>query len=606
MNWLVVSDKLGFTAIKATTAKITFQGETGMFGRFIKPFFALLIILTPLSALAEDAAGTIIYVTGQVTASGPGQAPRTLERRSSFYQSDTINCGDNASAQCRFTDGTLVGLRANSQFHVNKYVFTPAAQQSKTAELATSLTKGGLRMITGEIAKVQPQNVTLSTNVATIGVRGTDFEFAYANMNPAARKAEGGYAGVYKGSIFVRNRAGMVNLFSNLAQRYAFIRNANTRPQITSVRPDVFNTPIPGMPAIPAQPTVTPPAAAPTTPAAPTPTQPTIAPPTVGQATPPAEQPTAPSVGTGSATLPPSTPAPTTTEPVTRVNLPQPPPAPTPTVGTGSISFNPFPPSTGDQYLPTSDQSGQEDIGWYVGAGVSFGDFQYSFNTNIDFTVLPLAQSSLAQLQGLSSNFSNAKGTDGNKTQAMATVIVGYQAIIRRAMVGFEVEGSSTSLEFKTNNNPTDVSAGAFSNGTLRFKQGNTYGASALGGFVVARNTVAYARAGLVTTDFELNTQDVAIVNSLPDTPVASAINVKTTRIGTSFGAGVQFGITRHLKFRVEGSHVRFNNLNKQIVQGTADEDEEFFLGETVKFHTPLKYNTAKAVLLYTFPNFVR
>ena len=125
-----------------------------------------------------ETVGQIILASGQLQANQPNQTPRSLKRGSPFFAHDTLTTSNNSEAQLRFTDGTLVSLRPNSAFKIDQYKFSnaPAADhKNTTVDYTVSLVKGGLRSISGEIAKKDPNAYQINAGVATIGVRGTEF-----------------------------------------------------------------------------------------------------------------------------------------------------------------------------------------------------------------------------------------------------------------------------------------------------------------------------------------------------------------------------------------------------------------------------------------------
>ena len=75
---------------------------------------------------------------------------------------------ENSFAVIILDDGTKVTVRPNSSVEITD---TPE-------EIRVDLTKGGLRVITGLVAKQEPEKFKLSTPVALMGVRGTEFSVA--------------------------------------------------------------------------------------------------------------------------------------------------------------------------------------------------------------------------------------------------------------------------------------------------------------------------------------------------------------------------------------------------------------------------------------------
>jgi hypothetical protein len=59
-----------------------------------------------------------------------------------------------------------------SELLISEFEFNP---NSYAGDLAISLLKGTMRVVTGLIGKTAPDNVRFSTPSATIGIRGTEF-----------------------------------------------------------------------------------------------------------------------------------------------------------------------------------------------------------------------------------------------------------------------------------------------------------------------------------------------------------------------------------------------------------------------------------------------
>ncbi|MCX7892377.1 MAG: FecR family protein [Burkholderiales bacterium] len=134
---------------------------------------ALLLLFLSGHALAQSAA-TVTAASGTVSAAAPDTPPRLVGRGAEVSPGDTVATEAASFARMRFTDGGEVALRPGSQFRIDQY--RVSAQQAPAGEsMLVSLLKGGLRTITGALARRDPQNYQLRTPTATIGVRGTDF-----------------------------------------------------------------------------------------------------------------------------------------------------------------------------------------------------------------------------------------------------------------------------------------------------------------------------------------------------------------------------------------------------------------------------------------------
>jgi hypothetical protein len=127
----------------------------------------LVIFMTALSALFG--VGAVEYVKGDVVIQREGEwvgARKGIE----FQSKDRFVTEKGTMARLKFDDGTLITLGSNTEFSVDSYLY----EEDRTDSRARfSVGRGAFKAITGEIARIAPDNFTLKTNTATIGVRGT-------------------------------------------------------------------------------------------------------------------------------------------------------------------------------------------------------------------------------------------------------------------------------------------------------------------------------------------------------------------------------------------------------------------------------------------------
>lgn len=134
-------------------------------------FLALCLCLFALPALAVTDAAVVLFSHGTATkVSGAERLP--LTKGDQLEAGDTVNTGHDGRVQMRFTDGGLVSLMPNSSFAIDRYN-QPDTQDG--GSLSFRLMKGGLRTITGSIGQKNHDNYELKTDVATLGIRGTEF-----------------------------------------------------------------------------------------------------------------------------------------------------------------------------------------------------------------------------------------------------------------------------------------------------------------------------------------------------------------------------------------------------------------------------------------------
>jgi len=149
-----------------------------------KTLLFVLLAFAPGLAAAAEAAAEVVLVTGRVTAASAAGA-RSLSAGDHVNAGDTLNVGANSYANLKFADGGRVLLRPNTEFTVEAYTYKAAPMAAPGAAPAPAagsgqaffrLVRGGFRAISGLIGKVDQQSYRVTTPVATIGIRGTDYE----------------------------------------------------------------------------------------------------------------------------------------------------------------------------------------------------------------------------------------------------------------------------------------------------------------------------------------------------------------------------------------------------------------------------------------------
>jgi hypothetical protein len=191
-----------------------------------QPGATLMVALSaafPFTALAANA-GRIDFAVGDVRALAADGRSRSLTKGATFDSGDTIETG-NGRAQLRFTDGAQVSLQPGSQFRIDDYNFNGKADGSEKGLF--SLLKGGLRTITGWVGRTNRDNYKVTTAVATIGIRGTEYSVNYGNSITVTTG---------EGVIEICNAAGCLILNSG---ETAYVPDGNTQPTMTDKKADV-------------------------------------------------------------------------------------------------------------------------------------------------------------------------------------------------------------------------------------------------------------------------------------------------------------------------------------------------------------------------------
>ena len=112
----------------------------------------------------KTAVGDTSIVNGGVTVRAEAGTPILL--------GSTLKTGAKSSMGVTFKDETVMSFGPDTEITVDEYLYVPA--QGKLG-LVARLAKGSLNYISGVIAKLRPEAVSVVTPSGTIGIRGTHF-----------------------------------------------------------------------------------------------------------------------------------------------------------------------------------------------------------------------------------------------------------------------------------------------------------------------------------------------------------------------------------------------------------------------------------------------
>ena len=136
----------------------------------------IIVALTLLSGFAGDqvaaqeAIGTVSRIQGEASGTH-GSATRALAVNASVILNETVTTGAAARLEVTFKDNTRLTLGENAKLTLDRYVFNPAAGRGTIRFKVV----GALRFLSGQVSKLARSEVSVTTPVATIGIRGTEF-----------------------------------------------------------------------------------------------------------------------------------------------------------------------------------------------------------------------------------------------------------------------------------------------------------------------------------------------------------------------------------------------------------------------------------------------
>jgi len=186
---------------------------------------SLLIVFLSSFSTTEAAVpiGTVVKQEG--IASVARQSKKlTLRKNSDIMFKDTVRTG-KGNLGITFIDDTNVAVSAQSSLVIDEFVYDPNSKSG--SKLVMNIAIGTVRYASGNIAKLNNQNVDIRTPTARIGVRGTAFSMTVDEIGKSLvillPNADGSV-----GEIFVETDAGRVIM--NKAFQATTVGVAETNP----------------------------------------------------------------------------------------------------------------------------------------------------------------------------------------------------------------------------------------------------------------------------------------------------------------------------------------------------------------------------------------
>ena len=119
---------------------------------------------------AQDAIGTVSRIQGEASGTRNG-AIRTLGLNSSVFLNEVLSTAQTARLEVTFTDNTRLTLGEKAKLTLDTYVFDSAAGNG-TIKFGLV---GAFRFVSGQVSKLASADVSVTTPVAAVGIRGTEF-----------------------------------------------------------------------------------------------------------------------------------------------------------------------------------------------------------------------------------------------------------------------------------------------------------------------------------------------------------------------------------------------------------------------------------------------
>lgn len=202
--------------------------------KFVAGQAAFVILSVFAGAAFAAGAGTVIHLSGSLSAQRPDGSARILSRNSEVNPGDVLTTERDSFAQINFTDGSSITLRPNTSVKVESYRFAKDQPQEDNSFLR--LLKGGLRTVTGLIGRRGSQDAyKIGTNQATIGIRGSSGDTLECSegcpeVTPTSGKLpQGVYHATHTGAYVLQNDAGSQVVG---AGQFGYVKDAKTPPSV--------------------------------------------------------------------------------------------------------------------------------------------------------------------------------------------------------------------------------------------------------------------------------------------------------------------------------------------------------------------------------------
>lgn len=208
---------------------------------------------TPTPVMGTEVVARVVEIQGQVVAltEAPDQSG-TVQRRqlavgAPIYRADQLLSSADSHLLMVFRDGGRISLGANSEMRVKDYRWQ---EQGYNDGAVLRLVRGGLRAVTGNLGKENPNAYTMETPVGLIGIRGTAYDLLLEQPEAGAAQGEEAlYTLVRDGAVDVKTNAGNYSLqraqgnriAGAVAQSIEAIPNARLGPEPESVTVDLPN-----------------------------------------------------------------------------------------------------------------------------------------------------------------------------------------------------------------------------------------------------------------------------------------------------------------------------------------------------------------------------
>lgn len=137
-----------------------------------RQILALWLLFSALPVLADSSViGYVKVLKGEASLTLADKTQQA-ELGSPIHLGEQLSTSHDGELGVTFKDETILSLGPDTSVTVTEFIYDPAKAELK---LTAKMLKGALQYISGVIAKLKPEAVTIQTPSGYIGVRGTRF-----------------------------------------------------------------------------------------------------------------------------------------------------------------------------------------------------------------------------------------------------------------------------------------------------------------------------------------------------------------------------------------------------------------------------------------------
>lgn len=132
---------------------------------------SLFLFIASTALHAEDAIGFVKTVSGTAAVLNQGKAVKA-ELGTPIYMNSTLKTASKSAMGITFKDNTVISFGSNTEVIIDEFLYAPGKDQ---LAINAKITKGTMEYVSGVVAKLKPEAVSIKTPTGTIAVRGTHF-----------------------------------------------------------------------------------------------------------------------------------------------------------------------------------------------------------------------------------------------------------------------------------------------------------------------------------------------------------------------------------------------------------------------------------------------